>query len=498
MAPVAPTATRRELSEGVSGTGTNSIGGMGIAYGRNGNRCESPQEHRVSDARQQVEIWEAGMYPLEAVREEPRHAQYLLRDNWLQMEQDTKEGNHYSFSVEQTEDSRAAAALSTSTTNAGAVVSAAAVNIATPSETVTTSGSAKAAAKAPGSATTIDLNRSNPGAPVDADDWLEETVVYTSVLASAESQSKAQRGKKQQKKRRKKKKPENCDGLNTGIEAEPEQHKRSDIDCIASTGNADGTRDVDAATGNPDGAVSIDNALNILEDSKSIYARVERWINVEHSFPLLGASPDGIIHHAWMDDLPSYLMPTRTTPSRSNETSGTVADAPLGNYCSGGNSAICRSNSQSWSQPLSAVEVLEVKCVSPFISYRSDAKDDRDHEEEEEEVIEGKVSGENQEICEGNIHSESVCSTQEHRSPRTLQRQHQQKDGSRGSMTVSLSGFSHLRGSGVGAWHVPQLQLEMFCVGAHCRGAVITLLSAQGARIYRMPRDDQVYLRERK
>ena len=40
-------------------------------------------------------------------------------------------------------------------------------------------------------------------------------------------------------------------------------------------------------------------------------------------------------------------------------------------------------------------------------------------------------------------------------------------------------------------WYVPQVQLEMFCVGSHCRSAVFVRLTAtRGASIVRVPRDD--------
>ena len=40
-------------------------------------------------------------------------------------------------------------------------------------------------------------------------------------------------------------------------------------------------------------------------------------------------------------------------------------------------------------------------------------------------------------------------------------------------------------------WYVPQLQLEMFCVGQHCRSALLVRLTAtKGAAVLRLPRDD--------
>ena len=44
----------------------------------------------------------------------------------------------------------------------------------------------------------------------------------------------------------------------------------------------------------------------------------------------------------------------------------------------------------------------------------------------------------------------------------------------------------------VGSWHIPQLQLEMFCAGPSCGSAVIVLLAVSGALVYRIARDDEV------
>jgi hypothetical protein len=44
---------------------------------------------------------------------------------------------------------------------------------------------------------------------------------------------------------------------------------------------------------------------------------------------------------------------------------------------------------------------------------------------------------------------------------------------------------------GVGVWHIPQLQLEILCAGPNCQAAsVITLSAFDGAFIYRIKRDD--------
>jgi len=44
----------------------------------------------------------------------------------------------------------------------------------------------------------------------------------------------------------------------------------------------------------------------------------------------------------------------------------------------------------------------------------------------------------------------------------------------------------------IGAWHVPQLQLEMLCAGPECRSALFASCSAsRGASLFRMQRDDQ-------
>ena len=46
----------------------------------------------------------------------------------------------------------------------------------------------------------------------------------------------------------------------------------------------------------------------------------------------------------------------------------------------------------------------------------------------------------------------------------------------------------------VGSWHIPQLQMEMFCAGPACRSAVMVLLAVSGALVYRIARDDEVRL----
>ncbi|KAJ1415725.1 hypothetical protein B484DRAFT_454476 [Ochromonadaceae sp. CCMP2298] len=123
-----------------------------------------------------------------------------------------------------------------------------------------------------------------------------------------------------------------------------------------------------------------------------VYAALDKWMK-DGTLPLLGASPDGILQHA---------------------------DG--------------------------AVEVLEVKCSSPFVSYS------------------GGGSGQDGEGREGG-----------------------------GRMAVS-EGSKSQRDGGFAAWHVPQLQLEMLCVGSHCRSAVLVVLAVGGARLFRVQRDDAYLL----
>ena len=113
-------------------------------------------------------------------------------------------------------------------------------------------------------------------------------------------------------------------------------------------------------------------------------ATLQRWLD-EGSLPPVGASPDGIIRHA----------------------DGTV-------------------------------EVLEVKCHSPFV----DAAQMRNR-------------------GEGN--------------------------GEKGALAISDRGPA----STVAAWHVPQLMLHILCAGPACTGAVLVSLSAtKGATLFRLKRDD--------
>jgi hypothetical protein len=44
---------------------------------------------------------------------------------------------------------------------------------------------------------------------------------------------------------------------------------------------------------------------------------------------------------------------------------------------------------------------------------------------------------------------------------------------------------------GVAVWHIPQIQLEMLCIGPHCQSSIVSVLSAcSGAALYRVDRDD--------
>lgn len=59
------------------------------------------------------------------------------------------------------------------------------------------------------------------------------------------------------------------------------------------------------------------------------------------------------------------------------------------------------------------------------------------------------------------------------------------------SSMLSIS-FKRPNNSGIPVWHIPQLQMEIFCAGPHCSGAVMTVLYADGAKLFRIERDDQV------
>jgi hypothetical protein len=151
------------------------------------------------------------------------------------------------------------------------------------------------------------------------------------------------------------------------------------------------------------------------DSAVDVYESLTQWV-LDGSLPLLGASPDGILQHS--------------------EDSG------------------------------GAVEVLEVKCSSPFIRGRG----------------------------LGPVSPASFSSPASPTSPTSPT----SASGASHSMTVSMAPppqhRHHRHGPGLAAWHVPQLQLEMLCVGAHCRSAVVVTLSVCGARIYRIQRDDQVRL----
>lgn len=140
----------------------------------------------------------------------------------------------------------------------------------------------------------------------------------------------------------------------------------------------------------------------------SLYRDLSTWIFGDKTLPLLGASPDGIIQHA---------------------------DG--------------------------RVEVLEVKCTSPFMDA---TKNKKPQQQQSAAAVEPRVP----------IVSPAPAMTV-------------MKGYGRGSGGRDLDGSE-----GLPVWHVPQLQLEMLCVGAHCRSAVVVVLCITGARIFGIERDDQV------
>lgn len=150
-----------------------------------------------------------------------------------------------------------------------------------------------------------------------------------------------------------------------------------------------------------------------------IYNVLEQWIR-DRKLPLLGASPDGLIRHA---------------------------DG--------------------------RVEVLEVKCTSPFISY-SEPKS----VVQEEGATEGEESGLSGAAKRGRTDS---------------------GDSETPRMTISHGFGANTKNkasveTSFGVWHVVQLQLEMLCVGAHCRSAVMLRYCISGAKLYRIERDDVVHI----
>ena len=164
--------------------------------------------------------------------------------------------------------------------------------------------------------------------------------------------------------------------------------------------------------------------------NQNIYEVLNQWIK-SRKLPVLGASPDGVIRHA----------------------DGTV-------------------------------EVLEVKCTSPFVTFNTVKRTPT--EEENVDIETGKraraesgeqVASEKAGTCEINEDNNDSDTTSV--AP---------------TMTV-MHGFGAHKPTNrapFGVWHVPQLQLEMLCVGAHCRSAVILLYSISGAKLYRLERNDEV------
>ncbi len=165
--------------------------------------------------------------------------------------------------------------------------------------------------------------------------------------------------------------------------------------------------------------------------NQNIYEVLNQWIK-GRKLPVLGASPDGVIRHA----------------------DGTV-------------------------------EVLEVKCTSPFVTYNA-AKRTPAEEENADVEIGKRARAESGEQVEGE--QSGPCETND-------------DNNDSGEPSVVAPTMTVMHGFGghkptnrapFGVWHVPQLQLEMLCVGAHCRSAVILLYSISGAKLYRLERNDEV------
>lgn len=52
--------------------------------------------------------------------------------------------------------------------------------------------------------------------------------------------------------------------------------------------------------------------------------------------------------------------------------------------------------------------------------------------------------------------------------------------------------FRKHRGHAIPTWHIPQIMMEMFCAGPRCHSALLMSFYAEGAKIFRILRDDEV------
>ena len=60
---------------------------------------------------------------------------------------------------------------------------------------------------------------------------------------------------------------------------------------------------------------------------------------------------------------------------------------------------------------------------------------------------------------------------------------------------LSLSKQAYATFDTMSTWYVVQLQLEMFCIGPHCKSAILVRLSStKGAVIFKMKRDFSKYV----
>jgi hypothetical protein len=208
---------------------------------------------------------------------------------------------------------------------------------------------------------------------------------------------------------------------------------------------------------------SINSTCGGLDDAPSLYAALQHWSRIEGSLPPVGASPDGLIRHA---------------------------DGSL--------------------------EVLEVKCQSPFVSFRGGDNNGGGGRGNLTVDFGRSITGGSAALPAVPTAAATPAATIPPTPPtppltsvHTKELQDPLSPADTGSSSTGTgsgpssgpnsgpsSGPSSARvrekHAGIPVWHVPQLQTEMLCVGAHCRSAVMLVLTVTGARIYRMQRDDEV------
>jgi hypothetical protein len=288
--------------------------------------------------------------------------------------------------------------------------------------------------------------------------------------------------------------------------------------------NEEVTRGVDSSSTGSGGSSSssgsgcgVASSLSSGSNSLEIYHSVQSML-LKGMLPPLGASPDGLIYHHRDCCRRGIGAATATTPSAPSGdiTEEAKDDSGVGCECGG------------------MVEVLEVKCKSPFFgssgvlnssSNRCDNQCSATMQVRMSSENYAKVAAEETHFMQSRFKDRrltaastacSICSSFSCICDNAALQQHLREAVIQGGSDASaplLASKTKIDsietseaaaatrppeartisgGGALPAWHMPQLQLEILCAGPRCTSAVVVQLECERATLFRVRRDDQV------